>query len=291
MDEKYNISRYNPDIVKTSKDALLESFTILKEFNDYLVLVGGWVPFLLLEKHKKPEIDFHHIGSVDIDIAIDHQNIPGLAEVYESIRVKLEKTGYITRKSKDGQDIPFSFKKTFQNIPIHIDFLASESEKNNKKHRHQKAQDILARKSKGVDLAFKNKELFSLSGILPNGAEHTIEINISGPAAMIAMKAFAFDSDSISRSKDVYDIYSILKYYNDGIESIIKEVSPFSGESVFQESLQILEEFFSSIEKIGPFALADFILPENKGSEDWEYYRRDVFEIIQNFITKISSGY
>jgi hypothetical protein len=35
------------------------------------------------------------------------------------------------------------------------------------------------------------------------------------------------------------------------------------------------------------FTLADFILPEQKRSEDWEYYRRNVFELIQEFIRKV----
>jgi hypothetical protein len=282
-----DIFAYESKLVNTSKSILLEVFTLLNEYKDHLVLVGGWVPFLLLEKYKPVKIDFQHVGSIDIDIALNHRNLPGLDEVYESIREKLEKSSYKTRKSKDGQDIPHSLEKEFQGTFIHIDFLASESGGTGKGHRHQRVQGLLAIKSNGVDLAFQNKEVIHLEGILPNGASHAIDINIAGVVAMITMKSYAYDSAPINRIKDVYDIYAVLKYYKNGVESIIKEAQYFNQDNLFLEATQKLGNFFTKTNSLGPIGLADFILPEAKGSEDWEFYRRDIYELVEKFLRSL----
>jgi hypothetical protein len=281
-----NISDYESSLVTISKSILLEVFAILNEYKDYLVLVGGWVPFLLLENFKNQSLEFSHIGSIDIDIALDYKNFPGLDEAYASIRTKLEKNNYRVRTGRDGLEIPHSFERVFMNNSIHIDFLASETSGTGKQHRHQLVQDILARKTKGIDLAFQNKETIILNGILPNDAKYSIGINIAGIAAFLSMKSFAFTSD-ISRLKDIYDIYSILKYYKDGIKDIIIDIHSFCNNNLFIEAINRLKILFSEIDSIGPVGLADFILPEGKGSEDWEFYRRDVFELINEFLDKI----
>ena len=61
---------YHPAITDASKSVLLEVMTILRTYSDSLVLIGGWVPYFLLETHKPEGIDFTHIGSIDIDLVI-----------------------------------------------------------------------------------------------------------------------------------------------------------------------------------------------------------------------------
>lgn len=62
---------YNAGITAASKSVLLEVMTALRAYRDALILVGGWVPYLLLEKHRLPNNPFLHIGSIDIDVAVD----------------------------------------------------------------------------------------------------------------------------------------------------------------------------------------------------------------------------
>lgn len=44
--------------------------TILGEYRDSIVLVGGWIPYFLLENSRN-----EHVGSLDIDIALDFHKI------------------------------------------------------------------------------------------------------------------------------------------------------------------------------------------------------------------------
>lgn len=277
-----DITEYDPEIVKISKSVLLEVFTLLKEYEDNFVLVGGWVPYFLLKRYKSEEVEFEHIGSADIDIALDPTGMPRLDEVYETIKQKLERNLYKIRKSSNGQPIPHSFEKETQGKVIHVDFLASEYGGTGRQHRHQRIQDILAMKSRGIDIAFQDNEKFEIEGLLPNGAKYKIEAKVSGVAALLTMKPIAFDRN-ISRTKDAYDIYSILKYYKKGVSSVIAETKPYLRHKLVIEATEKLSSLFYRTDSVGPTSLADFTLPEDKGSEDWKFYRRDAVELVQEF--------
>lgn len=69
--EKRLRSSFLSDISAVSKSVLLELMTILGAYRDALVLVGGWVPYFLIENHKRPGDEFEHVGSIDIDLAVD----------------------------------------------------------------------------------------------------------------------------------------------------------------------------------------------------------------------------
>ena len=61
----------NPLIVQSDKSVLLEVMLMLGEYREHLVLVGGWVPELLITNPEEV-----HVGSIDVDDLPDHI-IPG----------------------------------------------------------------------------------------------------------------------------------------------------------------------------------------------------------------------
>ena len=63
---------YGKKEVDACLSVLVELMTILGEFRDNIVLVGGWIPYFLMEKDQH-----EHVGSLDIDIALDFQKISG----------------------------------------------------------------------------------------------------------------------------------------------------------------------------------------------------------------------
>ncbi len=60
-------SQYEPAEVIAARQVLVELMQILGEYREQMVLVGGWVPFLLFGAE--------HIGSTDIDITLDREPI------------------------------------------------------------------------------------------------------------------------------------------------------------------------------------------------------------------------
>ena len=82
--------------------------TLLKGYKNSIVLVGGWVPYFLLQKFQK-DIEFKHVGSVDIDLVIDPDLIK--SGVYETIVGIIVRNGYAQRKDKHGNPLEFSFER------------------------------------------------------------------------------------------------------------------------------------------------------------------------------------
>ncbi len=66
-------SDFEDQLITISKNAFVELIRTLRPYKEAIVLIGGWVPFLLLENHKVPGDNFKHVGSIDIDLIVDPQ--------------------------------------------------------------------------------------------------------------------------------------------------------------------------------------------------------------------------
>jgi len=154
---------YTGDAVQAARSVLLEVTRLLGAYRDRLVLVGGWVPGLLL-----PDAEPRHVGSLDIDLALDHRRL-GEPE-YRTIRELLAGRGY---EQDDRQ--PFIFRRCVtihgREIRVEVDLLAGEYEGTGKSRRTQKVHDVRPRKARGCDLAFDMAAEVELHGTLPNGAQ------------------------------------------------------------------------------------------------------------------------
>ena len=259
---------------------------MLQREGEHCVLVGGWAPFFLVERYKPTDVEFSHVGSVDIDIALDRERIPGLERVYESIRQRLERAGYRPRLARDGRTLPFSWEREAGGASIHVDFLAPEAGGTGATHRHQRVQDLMAFKTRGCEVAFQNNETFEVDAMMPSRARHKVSVPVARPAAVLTMKALAF-SDDPSRLKDAYDICSVLRYYKSGPASVAGEVRPFLQLAVLREAVDRLATLFAATDSVGPVGFANFRLPEQPDSEDWDLERRIGFEAVQRFLGEL----
>ena len=61
---------YTAEAVEAARSVLIELNNILGEYRDATVLVGGWIPGLLL-----PAADERHVGSIDVDLALNHKQL------------------------------------------------------------------------------------------------------------------------------------------------------------------------------------------------------------------------
>jgi tRNA nucleotidyltransferase/poly(A) polymerase len=78
---------YTTEAVEAAHSVLLELSHLLGEYRDRIVIVGGWVPELLLGDINPP-----HIGSLDVDLALDHRKLS--EEGYRTILQLLDSQGY-----------------------------------------------------------------------------------------------------------------------------------------------------------------------------------------------------
>jgi hypothetical protein len=120
---------YQDGITTASRAGLAEIMTALGAYRDALVLIGGWAPYLILERFGEQRgllVEFwldvdrlggvSHVGSIDIDLVVD----PGIidAERYATIVELLHDRGY----EPAGESL-FQFEKTLRSPRDGQDYL------------------------------------------------------------------------------------------------------------------------------------------------------------------------
>lgn len=257
---------YAAEAVAAAKSVLLELTRLLGQYRDHIVLVGGWVPELLL-----PSAEPKHVGSLDVDLALDHRKLTDSG--YATIRQLLHSRGY----EEDSRQ-PFIFRRRVavgtREIVVQVDLLAGEYEGTGKSRRTQRVQDLKPRKARGCDLALDMSVEIELQGTLPSGAEDSATIRVAAIVPFMVMKGMALD-DRI-KEKDAYDVYFCLKNYPGGVETLAEEFRPHVGHGLVREGLQKIASKFESPRAFGPTAVADFERVHD--TEERDLIRRDAYE-------------
>jgi hypothetical protein len=248
-------SDYDPKLIGASFSVLLEVMTVLKSYQDALVLIGGWVPFLTLRDHGPQNERFDHVGSIDIDLAVD----PTLVDEdrYETIVNLLQGRGYTP-----DPDSLFRFNRQVPGAsqPIGIDFMTSEPPAGEgKAHRHREVQSKLkARATPYMEIAFKHFTMVKIEGELPeNGGLAALEIKMADLPAIFSLKGHALGARY--KEKDAYDIYAMARYYGRGVKEVIELLKPHAGEPALKKGLENIREKFESDKHTGPAWVANFL--------------------------------
>ena len=264
---------YHKEAVDACLSVMMELFTVLGEFRDHIVLVGGWVPYFLLDKHKDA-----HTGSLDIDIALDNQAIPD--DTYSTILQLLQGYGY-----NQSNEQPFIFYKEYQQgesptVTVQVDLLSSEYGGTSRTHRTQQVQDAQPRKARGSDLAFDNFIEVQLAGRLPDGAYNEFRIKVANVVPFLVMKGMALWTSR--KEKHPYDIYFIIRNYPGGNEALAGQFHPFLENRLVQEGLGKIRAKFTRLDAIGPVWIVNFESPDDEGEKD--RLQRDAYERVNNFL-------
>jgi hypothetical protein len=256
---------YTAEAVEAARSVMLELTRLLGEYQEGIVIIGGWVPELLLSG-----VGHLHTGSLDVDLALDHHVLGDVG--YKTILQLLLSRGY-----HPGEQ-PFIFFRTVQEgsktYEVEVDFLAGEYAGTGRSRRTQKVQDMQPRKARGCDLAFTRTEEINLSGTLPEGGKDSVHIRVASIAPFLVMKAIAMASRL--KEKDAWDIYYCIRNYRGGIKRLAEEFRPLLKNKLALEALANIAEKFASPEHIGPKHVADF--EEVTDKEERSRLQRDAYE-------------
>ena len=263
---------YTVEGVEAARSVLIELVHLLGEYKDDIVLIGGWIPEVLLPPRSGP-----HVGSLDVDIALNHLKIR--EEGYKRIQDLLRRRGY-----QQG-DQPFIFFRSVEvgdhEVKVQVDLLAGEYEGTSKSHRHQKVQEILARKVRGCDLVFEMSKEIRIEGRLPGGAHDTVTVRVATIVAFFIMKGMAMETRM--KEKDAWDIYYCLLNYPGGIDALAEEFKPHLHYGLVKEGLQKIAGKFSSEKAFGPKSVAEFEGIDDP--EERERIQRDAFERVNALLS------
>lgn len=258
---------YSEGQKKSAHRVLVELVNIFREYEDEIRIVGGWVPDLMFPGEG-------HIGSVDVDVLINHLTLED--EGYQNMSRILKKNGY-----KDHPDKYFSFIKTVEidgiSYDVDVDILAGMYGGTQPKKRSQHVQGIKALKATGGNFAFDfPAQKINVEAERPDGAMDIAKVNVVAIVPYIIMKTAALGR---GKAKDAYDIYFILKHYKGGVKALAKEFAPVSERNLVVEMKEKLKGKFASELHAGPKDVADFLDLEDE--EEIEIVKRDAYEQVQ----------
>ncbi len=257
---------YKPRQVEAARRVIVELWQLLAAYRHAMVLVGGWVPDLLLPEASPP-----HTGSIDVDLLLD----PGPLRrgQYGELLQALADRGYERTK-------PFRFAKSVvvddgEPIPVEVDFLVPKGLM--PRPRSGAARGFRAIEADGAELAIESTEAARLEGSVPDGARHVVEVRVASVEAFIVMKAFALRGRL--KEKDAYDIVYCLQNWPGGAAAVAERLRRFSDRADVREAMRVLAVHFASPDHLGAQAVAAFRDPADP--DERAFVARDAFERVQ----------
>jgi hypothetical protein len=255
------LSSFGRDIEEASLSVLLELWIVLRSYSEAMVLVGGWAPYFILKADQEPDNPFEHIGSIDIDVALN----PALIDKrqYATILELITDRGFRQRMNASGQPIEFSFVRAVRQEPLGsvdvvIDFLGPEYGGTGRSRRHQRIQDeLLVRKARGAEVVFSHNFSYLLNRVLPNGAQANADIQVADVVGCLTTKGIAIGQRYAE--KDAYDIYSVVANYRRGPRDAGALLRQNLKNGLVQEAMRNIVAAFDSIRGRGPQWVADFL--------------------------------
>ena len=251
-----------------------EIVNLLNEFQDNIRIIGGWVPSLLYP-------DSGHIGSIDVDILLDHLQIKR-TESYMTIKRLLEKNGYKRHPRKY-----FTFVKTINvqgvSYDVDVDFLAGQyGGDSGSKSKH--VDGIKALPATGGNFAFEFPATdVRIEYIREDGALDSGHIKVISVVPYLVMKTKALGR---GKPKDAYDIYCTLDNFKGGVRALAKEFMPYKDKKLVRSMCEKLSEKFASGAHAGPVDVASFvgILDEEEDAR----IRQDAYQKVHYLVGKLS---
>lgn len=261
---------YSEGQKEAAQRILIEIANLLNDFQDNMLIIGGWVPDLLF-----PDLD--HIGSIDVDILFNHLNLAESS--YENIERILTRNGYRKHPEKF-----FTFIKTVIideiSYDVDLDILAGRygGTPNVKTGKH--FQGIKALKATGGNFAFEVPSIrVKVESKRPDGAYDTASINVISIVPYLVMKTAALGR---GKPKDAYDIYFCIKNYTGGIKALADEFKDYLEHGLVKGMIEKLSEKFSSPEHSGPVDVASF--KEISDDDELDIVKRDAYEQVNSLI-------
>ncbi len=252
-------SDYAPQEVQACKKVLVELIHIFGEIKDEMVIIGGWTPALLF-----PQSDDPHIGSLDIDVALDFRKIPN--DTYQTILKSFLKRGYVQDKEQQFRFYRTVASEGMGSVKVAVDLMAGEYGGTGKSRRTQLVQDARARKARGCDLAFESTITVTIEGELPEGGVDKVSVKVAGIVPFLVMKGMAMFERL--KEKDAYDIFFCIEHYPGGMNALAREFKPHIKNKLVIEGLGKIRSKFSTPKHVGPKWLADFLETADKEERD-----------------------
>ncbi len=264
--EPQSASDYEDRTTKAVKGVLIEIGQILGSFKGKFAVIGGAVPWLLLDNEDMP-----HVGTLDVDLGLDAEAL-GDGE-YVTLVEALMGQGYKQREELRRFQLVREVRVDDGGAPIDIvvDFLMprhAEIVKNNPPI----LSDFAVQRADGADLALRFYQLVAISGDMPDGGTNRVEVAVCSIPALLAMKGHALNGRH--KQKDAYDVYYCIRNYPDGIEALADACRPLLEHQSGAQGYTFIADKFDAPEGYGATSVRKFVaeteILDGRTPEQWQ---------------------
>lgn len=266
-EEPQPANEYSDRISAAVRSVLVEIGQTLGSYRGKFAVIGGAVPWLLLE-----DSEMQHVGTLDIDLSL---NAEALAEdeQYAGLVEALRAQGYESREELKNFRMVRTIDPSDGGRPIDIlvDFLRPYDaviEKN----KPPITVDFATQRAYGADLATHFYKMVAIEGHMPRGGRNTVQIALASIPALLAMKGYALDGRN--KQKDAYDVYFSIRNFPGGIEELAKECAPLLEHESGVTGFGHIASKFKTVDDFGPTCVRNFVsgsdIMGDRSLEDWQ---------------------
>ncbi|MCY4378571.1 MAG: nucleotidyl transferase AbiEii/AbiGii toxin family protein [Candidatus Dadabacteria bacterium] len=264
--EPQSAADYDNRSTEAVKSVLIEIGQILGSFRGKFAVVGGAVPWLLLDND-----DMQHVGTIDIDLDLDPEAL-GDGE-YANLVITLMEHGYYQARNRENFQLVRSVPATDGGPPIDVvvDFLMPRRAKI-AKNRPPIIDKFAVIRADGAELALQSYEIIQIDGPMPEGGINRVRIAVASIPALLAMKGFAIDRRL--KQKDAYDIYYCVRNFPGGPEALAKACRPMLEHEDSIIGYKYINEKFETVDSLGPTSVRNFVkdspILEDRTPDQWQ---------------------
>lgn len=236
------------------KQAALTLAVAVDDLKDDLVIVGGLVPTLLIE--KPPASLDAHVGTMDLDVGLHVAVLND--ERYAKISARMRSSG-LNAIVEGGKTTRQKWRFTLsESLSIDVDFLIPGT-------TEDLESDFAAIITPGLRLAFADKEKRTITDKTLKGEDASRDIYVCGPASFTVLKALAFRSRG--ENKDAYDLCYVLRAYGArGPEDVAEIFRKLPDAPQKAAAIEILKSDFATKNSVGIRRAVEF--ERGEGVED-----------------------
>jgi hypothetical protein len=271
MTEPQTAADYDDRTTAAVKSVLVEIGQILGSFRGRFAVVGGAVPWLLLNNEE-----MRHVGTMDVDLSLDAE-VLGDGE-YATLVESLQHAGYEQRADLKRFQLVRRIPGTEDGAPpidILVDFLMPR-EAEVEKNVPPLVENFAVQRADGADLALKFYKMVAIDGPMPAGGRNRVEIAIASISALLAMKGFAIHNRH--KQKDAYDIYYCVRNYEGGAKALAEACRPLLEVAGGAEGFGRISEKFDAVDGYGPTCVRNFVVNSHiLGDRSADAWQQDAF--------------
>lgn len=275
--EPQTANEYEDRVTAAVNSVLVELGQRLGSYREKFVLIGGAVPPLMI-----PNADMKHVGTVDIDLALDARALQG-GEYKTLVDTLLANDYKQTEGTKKFQlERVIAAEDGGAPIKVIVDFLAPKSQRV-KRNRPPLMDNFVTIPADGADLALRDKVAKVIKGKMPNGADNEVTIYVASIPTFLVMKGYAiFDRE---KPKDAYDIYYCVRNYPGGVTALADACRYLKNVESAQQGFAGIAAKFREPTGLGPIMVRNFVRDSSiLGGRTPEQWQQDAFGQVDAFI-------